>query len=224
MALEGPNGFKVRSDAWYAGPRNKVVVIDNALAAYHANDATCSRAERLTALQGIIDLCVQYLALDPATTNATRRTGVTALRDEARQERIAFAALVDWDNTPASFKTENTENNFGDSEYTVSATGYQRYAPVNTVRAPNQVRFSAKRHFCYLTPGTGAYQAVMGSSDAQTQIVAIAGSDVTFRVRGRIYVVSIDPAEGDCPFDFDYDPTTGTIAHGHVGHELYDLQ
>lgn len=135
MAIEGPNGFKERSDAWYAGPRNKVVVIDNALAAYHANDATFSRAARLTALQGIIDLCAQYLALDPATTNATRRAGVTALRDKATNERQDFAALVDWDNVPASFKTKNTENKFPDSEYTVNATGYQRYAPVNTVRA-----------------------------------------------------------------------------------------
>ena len=64
----------------------------------------------------------------------------------------------------------------------------------------------------------------MKSQDSDIRIVGVSGGRVKVYV-GRQYRLElrIQPKEGDCPFDFDYDPSTGTISHGHVGHELYGL-
>jgi hypothetical protein len=111
-----------------------------------------------------------------------------------------------------------------DSLYTVTPSGYTRYAPVNLIEAPNQVNFQATRHFCYLAAGSDAYNAVMGSDDSDVTVTGVENGEVVFDIAGEEHRAAIAPANGDTPFDFDYDASSGTIDHGHPGHAVHNLQ
>lgn len=97
-------------------------------------------------------------------------------------------------------------------------------APVNTKDAPAQVNFAATRHFVYLAEGSAGYKAVMQSKDSDVIVTAVEGNEVVFRIKNREVGASIQPSEGACPFDFDYNAARGTISHGHVGHALHSLK
>src|SRR5205814_974112 len=111
-----------------------------------------------------------------------------------------------------------------DSTYTVTANAYTRYAPVNIYDAPRQVHFRAPRHFCYMAPGSAGYATVMGNNnDADFLVTRVEGGQVVFNIAGEVHRFRTQPQNGDFPFDFDYNPANGTIAHGHPGHALYGL-
>lgn len=111
-----------------------------------------------------------------------------------------------------------------DSVYTVTATDYRRYAPVNTVHAPVQVNFQATRHFVYVTKGTEAYKAIRAAGSGVLRVTAVRNGQVIFDVNGDEHGASIEPSEGDQPFDFNYNAGTGGLSHRHFGHPLYDLR
>ncbi|MDP2327910.1 MAG: hypothetical protein Q8M79_07465, partial [Dehalococcoidia bacterium] len=111
-----------------------------------------------------------------------------------------------------------------DSLYTVTPSGYTRYAPVNLIEVPNQVNFQAARHFCYLADGSDAYDAVMGSDDSEVTVTGVENGEVVFDIAGEEHRAAIAPANGDTPFDFDYDASDGSISHGHPGHAVHNLQ
>lgn len=112
-----------------------------------------------------------------------------------------------------------------DSRYTVTPGGYTRYAPVNMVESPAQVNFQETRHFCYLPAGSEVYDTVLGNDDdSDFHVTAIDGGKVVWDIAGDEFHAPIAPRNGYTPFDFDYDASDGSIAHGHPGHTLYGLR
>jgi hypothetical protein len=88
------------SDSLFAGKRNKVLTIDQALQQFHAT-RSATRAGDVQKYQGVINVCDNYLALPPNTTNETRRSGVRVLRQQAINEgNVVAARVTDANSTP----------------------------------------------------------------------------------------------------------------------------
>ena len=130
-----------------------------------------------------------------------------------------------WQNVNCTFQTLNTENNLGNSQYTITGNPNRlvRYAPVNTFRAPNQVNFDVAKSVCYLQPAGDAYKAIMGDSrDWKFSVEDVAGNDILFRYEGNILRATRQPATGWQVFDLKV-TDEGTVFDTHVGHKLINL-
>jgi hypothetical protein len=132
----------------------------------------------------------------------------------------------EWDNVPATFRTENTENNAGDSEYSVLAADYMRYAPINTLRnLPDQVYLRGERCFAYF--GAAQVKPIMGQADDSKLAVDVAAQGTGIKVKD---VVNRTEAAGSrVPWVgatvFDAARCAGKWKQGdvHVGHNVKDL-
>lgn len=56
---------------------------------------------------------------------------------------------IPFNNVEAKFRTDNDDPNIENSEYHVTPTGYERYAPINKYRVPSQFFHEGDRSFMY---------------------------------------------------------------------------
>lgn len=130
-----------------------------------------------------------------------------------------------WQNVDCTFQTLNTTNHFGNSKYTITGNPnwMVRHAPVNTVRAPNQVDFNEARDVCYLQPAGSAYDAIMNEPDDQNiAIHSVWGDEIVLKTPGLFIKATRIPATGWMVFDCVN--TNGILTHIHVGHAVMNLQ
>jgi hypothetical protein len=130
-----------------------------------------------------------------------------------------------WQNVNCTFETLNTLNEFGNSRYTINGNPnrMQRYAPINTVRAPNQVNFDAAKAVCYLPPGSPTEEEIMNEgNDANITIFSVVGEVILFKLPGLVMSGTRIPATGWKVFDcFNND---GILSSIHVGHAVLNLR
>ena len=130
-----------------------------------------------------------------------------------------------WQNVNCSFQTLNTLNQFGNSQYIITGNPnrMQRHAPINTVRAPNQVHFDEARAVCYLQPGSASHDDIMHETiDANVTVFSVLGESIVFKIPGRYLNATRTPATGWVVFDcFN---NNGVLTHIHIGHALINLR
>jgi hypothetical protein len=129
-----------------------------------------------------------------------------------------------WQNVNCTFQTQNTENGFGNSQYTITGNPNRmiRYAPVNQVRAPNQVHFDEARAVCYLQPGSPSYDDIMSEGDdTKITIHSVLGESIVLKTPGRFVNATRTPATGW--FVFDCFNNDGVLSRIHVGHAIINL-
>lgn len=138
-----------------------------------------------------------------------------------------------WANYECRFETVNTENQNGNSQYTVTTNGMTRYAPVNRTRAADQVQ-TGNPNVCYIDPTSNLYRAVMGQGDdSMIKILNVDGDSIAVKVSGIEsqaggrtvnYVVGQArrvPCNGWCPFDFRNND--GALSYVHIGHAVRNI-
>ncbi|MBX9697968.1 MAG: hypothetical protein K2X74_00970 [Acetobacteraceae bacterium] len=130
-----------------------------------------------------------------------------------------------WDNVACTFQTLNTENAYGNSEYTITNNPNRmvRFAPVNKKRAASQVNFDVQKSLCYLQPASFSYTGIMQEpNDANITIFDVFGDHIVFRIPGRHLWASRTPATGW--YVFDCVNNGGVLSDIHVGHSVINLQ
>lgn len=129
-----------------------------------------------------------------------------------------------WQNVNCTFQTLNTLNQFGNSQYTITGNPNRmvRYAPINRIRAPDQVNFDEARAVCYLQPGSPSYADIMSEGDdTKITVYTVLGESIVFKAPGRFVNATRTPATGWCVFDcFN---NNGVLSHIHVGHAVINL-
>lgn len=131
-------------------------------------------------------------------------------------EDILKAAPKTWNNIPTKFTTKNTTNTYGDSVYTVTASGMTRYAPVNKERAPGQVD-TGNPAICYLE-ASKISPIMQEGDDSKITIAGVVGINVYIRVGTEIVTATLQPAVG--LYTFDAVNTGGILSSIHVGHTI----
>jgi len=139
-------------------------------------------------------------------------------------------AIMEWDNPVCTFQTLNTVNNEGNSWYFVFADKVNRYAPINNIRDPQDVR-SEKSSICYLHGTSVLYHAIAQKHhhhSGDIHLVEVIGKFIKFRVdnypaNGQSITgfCCCQPANGMRTFDFDN--FQGDIDNLHHGHAIINL-
>ncbi len=126
-----------------------------------------------------------------------------------------------WYNHPCIFYTRNTENNYGDSKYTVTLNAMTRFAPVNLLRAPAQVN-TGNPSICYLDPKSQLYTRIMRTlDDSKIKIESAVLNIISVNADGLIGAAFRKPETDLVTFDFVNN--NGVLSHIHVGHKVYRL-
>ena len=137
-----------------------------------------------------------------------------------------------WQNNPSTFTTHNTENNLGNSSYTVTPTALERIARINIDphrQAEDQVfQDHQNRHVCFVseTVGDKIYDYVHESDFPEVESISESGNTATIRLTGinEQVTVNLNPTVGEYVIDFDWDANlwvieSSTFHYGHAVHE-----
>jgi len=130
-----------------------------------------------------------------------------------------------WDNIPAKFTTKNTLNTNGDSSYRVRADYLGRYAPVNTVRHPEQVLVTSNRHICYVDEEATSILTKEKKDTGHNRILEcnfVIEKNVIITVgNGNKITVSLQPHIGLRTYDFVYsEDKESKFEKIHRGHQI----
>lgn len=141
------------------------------------------------------------------------------------REHRRYAVTKTWQNVNCTFQTLNTLNQFGNSEYIITGNPnrLRRHAPINTIRAPNQVDFDAPKSVCYLQPGSPSERDIMSEGDdTKITVFTVLGESIVLKTPGRFVNATRTPATGWLVFDcFNND---GVLSNIHIGHAVINLQ
>lgn len=107
---------------------------------------------------------------------------VVAQRQASLAQRGSLQAVVQrlkFANKEAKFRTDNEVDDIDNSEYHITANGYERYAPINKYRAPSQFFHEGDRTFMYFDDSVAA-NALLDEVDAADVRASNDGGTVKF--------------------------------------------
>lgn len=129
--------------------------------------------------------------------------------------------MARWKNFECEFSSLNTKNEFGNSRYYVWEDLILRNAPINKLRAPDQVLNTA-HYIAYIRPAD--CQRFMRSDE--TKLLSMAGDVAVFSATSdngkETFTASRIPTPGCRPFEFNL--SHGVIAWEHAGSPIVELK